>query len=76
VWAETGGAADGSGGRLQDVNELGGHKDGDADLILQFKVRDSGLSSSDTRACMKGEFLGPGGVRSSFFGCDSIHVVP
>jgi hypothetical protein len=76
VWAETGGAADGSGGRLQDVNELGGYKDGDADLVLQFKVRDSGLAASATRACVKGEFFGSGGVRYSFFGCDAIHVVP
>ncbi len=76
VWAETGGAVDGTGGMLRDVNEFGDHKDGDADLIQQFKVRDSGLSSSDTHACVKGLFFGPGGVSYKFFGCDAIEVIP
>lgn len=50
-------------------------KDGDLDMVLHFRVRQSGLVLGDTEACVKGEFV-VGGVRFVFFGCDVINVVP
>lgn len=77
VWAEAGGAADRhGGGRLQDVHEFGQRKDGDLDLLQQFQMRETGLRATDTQGCVKGTFLGAGGVRYKFFGCDALDIVP
>jgi uncharacterized repeat protein (TIGR01451 family) len=50
-------------------------KDGDIDLVLHFKTQESGLQSSDTQACVKGEFTDATGTHQ-FFGCDAIRFPP
>jgi uncharacterized repeat protein (TIGR01451 family) len=47
-------------------------KDGDIDLVLHFRVADSGLTTLSTQGCVAGTF-GPG---YRFFGCDSVVVKP
>jgi hypothetical protein len=51
-------------------------RDGDLDMVLQFRVDDSGLTTSSTEACVKGRFAGAGGAVREFFGCDSVKVAP
>ena len=60
-------------GHFQDSYELDEvTQDGDTDLILHFKMKDSGLQASDTEACVKGEFTDSSGTHQ-FFGCDLIN---
>ena len=49
--------------------------DGDTDLVLHFKMLDSGLQITDTEGCVKGEFTDVTGTHQ-FFGCDSIRFPP
>ena len=50
-------------------------KDGDLDLRVQFSRRPTGITAADTQACVKGVFIGSGGARYKFFGCDAIRIV-
>jgi len=51
-------------------------RDGDFDMVLQFRVAGSGLTIASTEACVKGRFTGSGGATYEFFGCDSVKVSP
>jgi len=44
-------------------------KDGDIDMVLHFKAKDTELESTDTEACTKGQ-INIGGMMFTFFGCD------
>jgi uncharacterized repeat protein (TIGR01451 family) len=67
------GAAAKNDASLQDAYELDERtRDGDIDLLLHFRVADSGLTASSTQGCVAGTF-GPG---YQFFGCDSVVVKP
>ncbi len=44
-------------------------QDGDTDLVLHFKVKESGLEEPDSEACVKGQ-IDIEGMMSTFFGCD------
>lgn len=48
---------------------------GDMDLMLHFKTADTGLETTDTEACAKGQ-ISIGGVWYTFFGCDFITIKP
>lgn len=50
-------------------------KDGDTDMVLHFDAPQTGLTSGDTEACVKGEFVDSSGNRYRFFGCDAIRPV-
>jgi len=50
-------------------------RDGDTDLVLHFKMAESGLQETDTEACVKGEFTDATGTHQ-FFGCDAIRFPP
>ncbi len=50
-------------------------KDGDLDMLFHFRAADAGLTLATTEACVQGTYE-VGGVTLSFFGCDSIKVVP
>jgi uncharacterized repeat protein (TIGR01451 family) len=49
--------------------------DGDTDLVMHFKMQDTGLETSDTEGCVKGEFTDATGTHQ-FFGCDAIRFPP
>jgi len=49
--------------------------DGDTDLVLHFKMAETGLQETDTEACVKGEFTDATGTHQ-FFGCDAIRFPP
>jgi len=49
--------------------------DGDTDLVLHFKMAETGLQWTDTQACVKGEFTDATGTHQ-FFGCDVIRFPP
>ena len=51
-------------------------KDGDIDLRAHFSKEGTGLTAADTEACVKGVFVGAGGGRFKFFGCDHLRLVP
>jgi len=51
-------------------------KDKDLDMVLHFDPAQSGLSPSDTKACVKGTWLDAQGKPHKFFGCDSIQIAP
>jgi uncharacterized repeat protein (TIGR01451 family) len=71
-----GGGAPSRGANIKDSFEPDDStKDGDLDMVLHFRVRQSGLVLGDTEACVKGEFV-VGSVRFVFFGCDFVEVVP
>jgi hypothetical protein len=78
VFPGTGGATAVHGkGHLEDATELDEMTlDGDLDMVLQFRVADSGLTSSSTEACIKGTFTGTDGTMHKFFGCDSVKMSP
>jgi uncharacterized repeat protein (TIGR01451 family) len=78
VFPETGGApAFRAMDHIKDAQELDEKtKDKDLDMVLQFRVGDTGLTQASTAACVKGVFTGPGGGAYEFFGCDSVAVHP
>jgi hypothetical protein len=78
VFSQTGGATAVHGtGHLEDARELDEKtRDGDLDMVLQFRVEASGLTMASTEACVSGTFTGTGGIALKFFGCDSIKVSP
>jgi len=60
-------------GHLEDSYELDEvTRDGDLDLVMQFRVSDSGLTVASTEACVAGTF----GTGYRFLGCDAVKVVP
>jgi len=64
-------------GHLEDSYELDDKtRDGDTDMVLHFGNPQSGLTAADTEACVKGQFVGAGGIRYKFFGCDSVVIRP
>jgi M6 family metalloprotease-like protein len=78
VFPETGGATAIHGtGHLEDAWELDEKtRDKDLDMVLQFRVADSGLTPASTEACVKGTFTGTDGAVHKFFGCDSVKMSP
>lgn len=78
VFAETGGAFERHGkGHIEDAFDLDETtKDGDLDMVLHFLAAESGLTATDTEACVKGSWTDGLGMVHKFFGCDSINVVP
>jgi hypothetical protein len=64
-------------GHLEDSYELDEKtRDGDLDMVFQFRVADSGLTASSTEACVRGNYAGTDGAVHTFFGCDSVKVAP
>ncbi len=62
-------------GHVKDAQELDEKtKDKDDDMILAFRVAQSGLTTSSTKGCVSGTFTGAGGAVYQFFGCDSVKV--
>ena len=49
-------------------------RDGDIDGVMHFMFSNTGLSSADSQACVKGSFY-EGGSIYTFYGCDSVNVV-
>jgi uncharacterized repeat protein (TIGR01451 family) len=60
---------------IKDAQELD-EKTKDMDMVLQFRVSDSGLTEAATKGCVKGTFTGTGGAAFKFFGCDSVRISP
>jgi len=54
-------------GHVEDVN-----RDGDLDLVLHFRTRETGIRSTATEACLEG--IMPTG--QPFIACDSVRIVP
>jgi hypothetical protein len=77
VFDETGGAFESHGrGHLEDAFELDEvTKDGDTDMVLHFKTKETGIGPGDTEACVKGEWVDDMGMTHKFFGCDAIRIV-
>ena len=50
--------------------------DADVDLVLHFKPSESGLTATSTEGCLKGKYRAADGRSYTFFGCDSVRVVP
>ena len=64
-------------GHLEDSYELDDNtRDSDTDMVLHFDNPWSGLTTADTEACVKGQRVGVGGIRYTFFGCDSVVMRP
>jgi hypothetical protein len=60
-------------GHLEDSYELDETtRDGDVDMVFHFRVSASGLTGASTEACVRGTFTSG----STFFGCDSVVIVP
>jgi uncharacterized repeat protein (TIGR01451 family) len=63
-------------GHVQDARELNEKtRDQDPDMVLHFRVSDSGLTLADVEACVKGSFTTLAGTYT-FYGCDSVNVTP
>jgi len=63
-------------GHLEDARDLNERtRDGDLDMVLQFRLSESGLTQASTQACVIG-LLDAGGESYMFFGCDSVKVTP
>ncbi|MDT8307024.1 MAG: S8 family serine peptidase [Anaerolineae bacterium] len=78
VWNETGGAFEAHNrGHIEDSRELDeSTRDGDLDMVLHFHVRETGIGPGDTEACVKGQWVDGNGDPHTFFGCDSVRIVP
>jgi uncharacterized repeat protein (TIGR01451 family) len=78
VWAETGGAFESHGrGHVEDSYELDERtRDGDLDMVLHFRSRESGIQRGDTEACVKGDWVDGDGNVHTFFGCDAVRTPP
>lgn len=78
VFEDLGGAAeDHDRGHVEDSYELDERtRDGDRDMVLHFATQASGLTPTDSRACVLGSLAGPRGERYTFFGCDAVRYVP
>ena len=63
-------------GHTEDSFELDDStQDGDTDMVLHFKAKESELESSDDEGCVKGQ-IDIGGMMFTFFGCDSFVSKP
>jgi len=63
-------------GHIEDSFELDEvTQDGDDDMVLHFKAKDTELDETDTEGCVKGK-IDIGGMLFTFFGCDDIRVPP
>jgi uncharacterized repeat protein (TIGR01451 family) len=65
-------------GHIEDARERSDEKtrDGDDDMLLHFSASpDTGLTLASTEACVKGQFTS-GANTYTFFGCDSVNMVP
>jgi uncharacterized repeat protein (TIGR01451 family) len=78
VWDETGGAFEAHNrGHIEDSLELDEvTRDGDLDMVLHFHVQETGIGPGDTEACVKGQWIDGNGDPHTFFGCDSVRIVP
>lgn len=64
-------------GHLEDSLEMDElTSDGDLDLVLHFKAQETGMDTDTTELCIVGEYTDSSGGRHTFFGCDSVRVVP
>jgi len=73
VLPETGGVAP-TGAHVEDTYELNDQsRDGDLDMVLQFRVAPSGLTPASTQACVKGTFVGAGNQAFKFIGKQDFH---
>ena len=50
-------------------------RDRDLDVLMHFRTSETGIGIGSTEACVLGEWLDDGGMRHTFFGCDSVRVV-
>ena len=63
-------------GHIEDSYELDETtQDGDDDMLLHFKAKQTELDETDTEGCVKGK-IDIGGMSFTFFGCDDINVPP
>jgi len=63
-------------GHIEDSFELDETtQDGDLDMVLHFKAKQTELDETDTEGCVKGK-IDIGGMLFTFFGCDDIRVPP
>ena len=63
-------------GHIEDSFELDEvTQDGDDDMVLHFKAKQTELDKADTEGCVKGK-IDIGGMLFTFFGCDDIRVPP
>jgi uncharacterized repeat protein (TIGR01451 family) len=78
VWAETGGAFEShERGHIEDAYELDERtRDGDLDMVLHFRTRESGIERGDLEACVKGDWVDGDGNVHTFFGCDAVRTPP
>ena len=61
---------------IQDARELNEKtRDRDLDMVLHFRVADSGMTLADVEACVIGTFTTTAGT-FTFYGCDSVKVTP
>lgn len=61
-------------GHIEDSYELDEiTQDGDLDMVLHFKAKETELDESDLQGCVKGQ-MDIGGMLYTFFGCDDIRV--
>jgi hypothetical protein len=49
-------------------------KDGDKDMVLHFDMKKTGLTTGDTQACIRGEFVKDGNLYT-FYGCGSVRII-
>jgi hypothetical protein len=63
-------------GHIEDSYELDETtQDGDDDMVLHFKAKQTELDENDAEGCVKGK-IDIGGMLFTFFGCDNISVSP
>jgi len=63
-------------GHIEDSFELDEvTQDGDNDMVLHFKAKQTELDENDTEGCVKGK-IDIGGTLFTFYGCDNISVTP
>jgi len=63
-------------GHIQDARELNEKtRDRDLDMVLHFRVAESGLTLADVEACVIGTFTTAAGT-FTFYGCDSVNMTP
>jgi uncharacterized repeat protein (TIGR01451 family) len=51
-------------------------RDADKDGVMHFMPPGSGLEEGVTEGCLKGKYDAGGGLTYTFFGCDSVRIVP
>ncbi len=51
-------------------------KDADLDGVMHFEIEGTGFTTNTTEGCLKGKYDAGGGQTYTFFGCDSVRIVP